>query len=361
MDNMPKFKYQDLVQAILAKIKDGTFPYNSKLPSEAEFCSEFSVSRQTVRNALKQLANDGYIYSVKGSGSFVNMSARPRKKKIGVMFTTVAGYICSDILNGLENVFTKNGYSIQLELSHDRCDFETRFLQKMCNSNVSGIIIEASKSNFPTPNAALFRQLDELRIPYVFVNGYYRNVPCNAVVWEDENVAYQMTTRLIKAGHRKIGCIFRFDEMQGAHRYLGYTRALIENDIEINNDIICWYHDTIENSCVKPLQTVLIEKFIDQLSDNCTALVCYNDLIAGIVINRLQMNNIKIPEQISIVSFDNSDLVKLFSLKGFYSFEHPKNEIGHVAAKRLLHLIKHPDDNERQILMVKSPQSGLED
>ena len=349
-----KFKYQSLYNWIVERILDGTFPYNAKLPSEAQLCQQFGISRQTVRNALRALNGDGYIASAKGSGSYVKKLVSPRKKKIGVLFTTVRGYICADILNGLESVFTPLGYSIQLELSHNRVSNERRFLKAMCESTVSGVIIEASKSNFPSPNAALFRQLKALDIPCVFVNSFYRNVPCSAVVWNDEEVAYALTSQLIRGGHRKIGGIFRFDEMQGALRHQGFSRALLDNDLEVNEDIVCWYSDSDGYAESTRRQSEMIDDYTENLIHNCTALVCYNDIIASTVINRLRVRGVLIPEQLTIVSFDNSDLVKLFGLKDFYSFNHPKDRIGEAAARLLLQYINRTR-TDPEILTVPTP------
>lgn len=350
------FKYRKIYSWIIEQINNGTFPHNAKLPSEADLCEQFSISRQTVRNALARLNEDGFIYSVKGSGSFVRKRIFQREKKIGVMFTTVSGYICSNIFDGLEGILTANGYSLQLELSHNRTESETRFLKKMCESPISGLIIEATKSNFPSPNAHLYRRLDEMGIPYVFVNSYYNNVPANAVIWDDERIAYKLTKRMIHSGHPNVACIFRFDEMQGARRYLGYARALQENSIEINDKLICWYSIDDDNEGFQR-QSLYIDGFLDYVAENCTALICYNDLIASNVINGLRARNIRIPEQVSIVSFDNSDLVQFFGIKDFYSFDHPKEQMGQIAAQMLLNLIQTNDTKSRRVLTI--PASKL--
>ena len=352
----PKFKYWNLYSWIVEKINDGTFSYNLKLPSEAELCEKFAVSRQTVRNALRQLSEDGYIFSVKGSGSFVRKHVRRREKRIGVIFTTVSGYICADILSGLETEFTSHGYSVQLEISHGRIENERNFLQKVLDSQLSGMIIEATKSNFPSPNSDLFRQLDESGIPYVFVNSYYSNVPCNAVVWDDENISYKLTSRLIEAGHKKIACIFRYDEMQGGRRYLGYTRAMLDHGLGINDSIICWYSNCDDYHQLSKHQSEMIDSFLSSLKGNCTALICYNDLIAGNVINKLRAQNILIPDEIAIASFDNSDLVQFFGLNSMYSFDHPKDRLGQVAANLLMDLIHNDDTIRRQIITVTCPE-----
>lgn len=351
-------KYNTIYSWVVDNIQDGSFPYNTKLPSEAKLCHQFQVSRQTVRNALKRLADAGYIRSVKGSGSYVSKHTRPHSRKIGVMFTTISGYICADIFNGLESELTAQGYSIQLELSHNCVENETRFLQKMLQSNVSGLILEPSKSSFPSPNAQLYRKLDGMGIPYVFVNGYYSNVPANAVVWDDENIAYKLTRHLIESGHPKIGCFFRFDEMQGGLRYLGYARALQDSGLNLDEQVICWYDINNESNFVTR-NASSIEYTLDHIVKNCTAMICYNDIIAGTIINKLRARGVVVPEQMTIVSFDNSDLVQFFGIEGFLSFNHPKHRIGRCAAELLLKQIR-GEVTEPQILTVASKEPSME-
>ncbi|WP_262372597.1 GntR family transcriptional regulator [Sutcliffiella horikoshii] len=67
-------------QMILEKIKSGEYKSDSKLPTEAEFCNAFKVSRTTVRTALQQLAAEGYVYKQQGSGTFV--SGKKVKQKL---------------------------------------------------------------------------------------------------------------------------------------------------------------------------------------------------------------------------------------------------------------------------------------
>lgn len=59
-------------ESIIDLIKNGEYQTNTKLPTEAEFCKIYGVSRTTVRTALQQLNVEGYIYRVQGKGTFVS-------------------------------------------------------------------------------------------------------------------------------------------------------------------------------------------------------------------------------------------------------------------------------------------------
>ena len=88
-------------------------------------------------------------------------------------------------------------------------------------SNVSGLIIEGSRSAFPNPNIRLYREIRKQNIPTLFIHNHYENQLFDSVEMEDARAAYELTKILIEHGHRRIGGIFKYDDMQGIERYKG--------------------------------------------------------------------------------------------------------------------------------------------
>jgi len=69
--------YSQLKQLIIEKIESGDYPVESRIPSEQELCELYGISRPTVRQAINELTNNGYLYKEKGKGTFV---AKPKTK-----------------------------------------------------------------------------------------------------------------------------------------------------------------------------------------------------------------------------------------------------------------------------------------
>ena len=65
---MPKSVFQDIYRELKLKIENGSYPYQSFLPSEAELTDEYACSRSSIRRALGMLARDGYVQSQQGKG-----------------------------------------------------------------------------------------------------------------------------------------------------------------------------------------------------------------------------------------------------------------------------------------------------
>lgn len=64
--------YRQLKEILKEAIRRGEFRPGDRLPTEMELCETFGVSRITVRQALNELANEGFLYRQQGSGTFVN-------------------------------------------------------------------------------------------------------------------------------------------------------------------------------------------------------------------------------------------------------------------------------------------------
>ena len=67
----PEPLFRQVAAVLRARIEDGTYAVNRRIPSEEALCDEFDVSRPTVRQALALLRADGLITSVRGRGTFV--------------------------------------------------------------------------------------------------------------------------------------------------------------------------------------------------------------------------------------------------------------------------------------------------
>jgi len=78
--------YSQLKNLIIKKIEDGEYAEDGKIPSEQALCEAYSISRPTVRQAISELTNSGYIYKEKGKGTFVS------KKKTSVDIKEYSGF-----------------------------------------------------------------------------------------------------------------------------------------------------------------------------------------------------------------------------------------------------------------------------
>ena len=335
-----KIRYRALAEWLSQQIDTGAMPYGVRIPSETALCNRFGLSRQTVRNALKALQESGYISSHQGKGSFVARNIMPqRSNTIGVFLNFADNYVFPEVLSAIVSTLQEKGYGIDLGIGYNRVSLERDFLQRMINCNAAGIIIRGTKSGLPNPNRALYQQLLRTRTPLVFVQNYYPNIPCHAVVLDDCNMMYQLTQRLIDAGHRKIGGIFKFDDAEGQQRYLGYIQALMDNHIPVEEGLISWFESSDAASDTSGREASY-DLFAATVAEKCTAVVCYNDKTATAIIMRLENLGKKVPDDLSVVGFDGESVEQLrIRDLSLTSVIHPKAELGITAAQVLLETI----------------------
>lgn len=333
----PQTKHEKLRLWIIDRIVDGTYKIGDRLTSENELCTIFGISRHTVRHALDLLETEGIVDRRRGSGTYVAQNPsflHNSSKTIGVAMSYLDSYIFPNILMGIDEVLTRLDYHILPGITYNRVENERYFLQSCLNHAVDGVIIEASRSACDNPNLDLYRELENRAIPCIFINCYYTGFNCNYVVTDDVSGGAMAASYLIKAGHKKIGGIFKEDDMQGLRRHTGFVKTLQENGLGGADDHILWY------------KTEDFDLFIDEKHDarvldalsGCTGIVCYNDTIAANLITLLERHSLRVPDDVSIISFDNSNLSVLCGVK-LTTIAHPGEKLGKMAAQSIFNLI----------------------
>ncbi len=318
--------------------------YNDKmmLPTEQELCNKFEASRQTIRQALSILVSDGLIERKQGSGSHICDLSKVSQKSlrvIAVVTSYISDYIFPSILREIENVLSVNNCTPLLFATQNQVWNERKVLKNLLSiDNLNGVLVEGTKSSLPNPNIDLYKKLIAKNIPIVFLHSNYPELSeCYSVLEDNYSGGQMLVNYLYDKGHRKIAGIFKNDDIQGYKRYSGYIDTLRNLNLQFDDSQIFWYNTEFKN------QLIHNNKGIEQILpilDGCTAVICYNDEIASRLVNHLNKIGIKIPDDLSIVSFDNSQYSEL-SIPRITSLSHGIHNIGRTASKIMIKLLNH--------------------
>lgn len=332
--NKSQTKYQSLIDYIINLIERGDLAPGEKLSSENELAERFGISRQTVRTATGLLEEQGILRRVRGSGTYVNDHRDlKRRNQIAVVTTYVDSYIFPRIIQGIEETLFERGYSVQIAFTNNTLVREKSVLEDIISrDDVAGVIVEGTKSGLPNPNIPLYRRLLERKIPVLFINTFYPELDVPHVALDDAGAARKAVNYLIDRGHSRIGAILKLDDGQGRLRYLGYLQAMEAAGFPVTDSRMVWI-DTDESRQL----AYCTDKILNRL-ESCTALFCYNDQIAFQLIRLLLDRGISVPERVSVISIDDSDLT-LHSEVQITSMPHPKEKLGEKAAELLLRMI----------------------
>jgi GntR family transcriptional regulator of arabinose operon len=333
-------KYLIVQEWIKSEINKGVYVDGDKLPSENELMERFGFSRQTIRLAISNLENSGYIEKVKGSGTYVRLRSLRNdgdakstdEHNVGVILRHLDYYIYPEVIRGIENTLMQYGYSMTLGITHNKTDRETAVLNSMMSKNLAGIIAEPTKTAIPIPVKDTYARLSA-DMPIVFLGGGYRDLNIPVVSMDYEAAAKQAVEYLIEKGHKNIGALLRSDEVGGHKRYEGYTRTLLEHGLRTDDRNVLWYSDDISDSI---LSAMFKQAYFSGMN-RCTAILCQDDKIAEVLISNLKAINVKPFEDVSIISFDNSITAEML---GLTSMNHSKSVLGAKAVELLLKQIK---------------------
>lgn len=165
----------------------------------------------------------------------------------------------------------------------------------------------------------------------------------DSVEMSDARAGYELTRILIQNGHTRIGGIFKYDDWQGIERYRGFIECLSDFGIDFQEDWIRWYstRDMEEKLSKKGLQRMY------RRTKDCTAMILYNDEVAGSYMDFLKDRGLRVPEDISLVSFDDAGPAQEGDLT-ILSVIHPKYNLGRLTARNLLRMIEDPDWQEKK-------------
>lgn len=330
---MEAFKYLALAKTLRADIACGKYRAGEKLPSENELTRTLGLSRQTVRQAILQLEQEGAILRVRGSGTFVKeQKMRTKSYNVAVITTYITDYIFPKVLSGIEKVLAGQQYVAMLASTQNRVDYERKRLEEFLGKNIDGFIIEGTKTALPNPNIDLYQRIEAMGLPVVFINGYYPDLHQPVyVISDDKKGGYRACEYLIEKGHQKIAGIFKSDDMQGLRRYAGMSAALRDNGLSVHDENILWYTTQDKDSLMDTLALTTLK--------DCTAVLCYNDEIAVRVVEQLRAKQIRIPQDMAVIAFDNSVLSDIAAVK-ITSLDYPMEALGAAAAQKLIHMMQ---------------------
>lgn len=337
-------KYQQVSDWIRNQISSGVLRSNDKLDSENDLTVRFGISRQTVRHAIDQLVQEGLLYKIQGSGTFVGQAGTEKKveykaqsRMVSIVSTYVDSYIFPRILQAIVQRLEEAGYTARITFTGNDLQREREILENYLTSgSTDPLIVEPVMSGLPNPNVKYYREIRKKGIPVLFFHSFYPEINIPYIGMDDVRAGEIATDYLLTMGHKKVTGIFKTEDSQGTRRYQGYLSSLMKHGIEPRPENIVWF-DNVELRDFSKLAPKL-----DQRMKDCTAVVCYNDEVAFELTKYAISNGIRIPEELSIVSIDNSDYAVLNQIQ-LTSVSHPMEALGTKVANGILDLIENPD------------------
>jgi len=382
MDITNKLLYIKIMDYIKEKINNGDYLPEQQIPTEMDFAQLFDVSRITSRRALVELENEGIIIRKKGSGSVVapvdkkieSIEGKSNNDTIASNIITLllphayeSGNLIKTILGTSDYIKDKN-YYLSIRDSSNCLIEDENFLKEISSGKIRGIIFYPVTEMI---NMEFITKLYTDNFPTVIIDKSFEGIPFNCVIADNFNGSYDMTKHLIDLGHERIAFVSNIGIEEASsvrERYMGYCKALKDNDLQIDNGInILNYNRKIKTvdlelyellNNLKPITAPNHQAFFKEMINKLmiqgvTAIQCVSDVVAVYFIKACLDLGIIIPSQLSIVGFDNIELSGHLEIP-LSTVEQDFYLMGNKAAEMLIkHIEEGKYDYQKVILPVK--------
>lgn len=280
----------------------------AKLVTLADIAQKLNVSTVTVSKALsgqtgvseklraeiKRLANElGYL--------------QPSAAKLGKSGECYVGVVISDkYLDKYATFYWQLYHEVAAKALQKDCltilEILTADAERKCEvpkilkeSKVQGIVIIGQLDGNYMQMISTYG-----RIPIIYLDVTYNHHDCDAVISDNYYGMYSMTNYLIEKGHKSIAFVGTLLSTESINdRYMGYCKALLEHGIQRNP---AWVIDDRDKNSGRSDEKGFELKLPDEMP---TAFACNCDSTAGNLIKLLESKGYRIPEDISVVGFDN--------------------------------------------------------
>lgn len=331
--SIPRTKYSKVRDHIQSLIAHGTIKKGDSLPGELELAEHLAVSRNTVRHALLDLANDGLIERTRGRGT-VYLGEAPEKsntKMIGMVAGMLKYSIYLELINGIEDGLHREGYSMLLVNGNNNHEKEQLSISRMMDQGIEGLIIEPHMNGLLGPRDPFFKTLNNLGIPLLTINCAIQGLKASSVTVDDFGIGKKAAEHLVSRGHRRIACVYMSDSQAGLLRFRGLKETLELHGVECKREYCCSFssRDNLETS-----GKVLGRELMEAASPP-TAIFFFNDGTALQALEEFKSMGISVPNDVSLIGVDNISESVLVT-PTLTTFNHPKYLMGTIAADMVL-------------------------
>ncbi len=203
------------------------------------------------------------------------------------------------IFDNVERAANELGYTVMLLSSHEKADRELKAIRTAMGHNVDGIILFPSQEN-----ADCLSLLHSGGIPFVILAREFENEPVDCVLCEEEEAGYLATKHLIEQGRRKLIYVYDSNLIHSINlRRDGFFRACKEAAIPDGDmRVIRNLNEAGEDDAVGTAERIA---GLYRLGFN--GVVAFCDMVARRLVTQLRALNLRVPEDIGLIGFDNID------------------------------------------------------
>jgi len=290
--------------------------------------SDYPVSAQLKEKVKDAAQTLGYV-----PNAVAKSLRKANYKDIGVVIPNITNPFYVQALHGINEILAEKGYSLILCNTMNDAEKEKMYLHQLAQRQVSGVILSSVGDS-----SEVAAEYASGGVNFVLLDQRIDNFECPSISYDTGAGVRIAMEHLIAMGHRRIAfatlAVTRWTRTQMMQ---GYQEALVTNGMPFEESLVyIGSLDTVKNGDEQEIAAgrQIAEAFI---GDNlpATAILCMNDMLAIGLMQNLLKNGVKIPEDVSIMGFDDIPFAEMY-VPALTTVRYPAKETGRLAAMLLL-------------------------
>lgn len=294
-----RYAYSIVEDNLEIQIRNGFLPVDGRIPSENELSRKYKISRMSARQAITNLVGRDLLYRVAGKGTFVAASKKRVKSSIiGLLLNNVANPFFAQLTKTIQKKALESGYDVIYYANNNLIE-ESKAIDLLIKRSVAGVVLVPAQDD---GEANLVDKIGLEKIPFVYLNRILKKPETDYVIANNFDGVTQAMEYLFSLGHRHIGFVAAHpytsavsERMDGYNLYMQRRNLSEFASVQISS----FPNDTGGYDAGK---TILASR------RRPTAIFCANDITAIGVMKSAQELKINIPEELSIVGYDDIEL-----------------------------------------------------
>jgi DNA-binding LacI/PurR family transcriptional regulator len=317
-------------------------------PTIKDVAARAGVSRQTVSRVINNKAElsestrDRVLAAIEELGYRPNAAARSmvvgRTCTLGCISPSLTDYTFANIIDSAQAEARRLGYFVLTGSAPAAADAEA-LLEEMLHRQVDGLMVLNPRAD---ERYRYFLPLIEKGMAVLYLNSTPQGEPVSSIHCDDRRGGYEATRYLIDLGHSAIATIVGpGNEEASDDRLAGYRQAIAEAALSCEPDCLVRGDWSATSGYVAMRQLL-------GFSQQFTAVFAQNDQMAVGAIRALREAGRRVPDDLSIVGFDDIPLASYFD-PPLTTLQQPMQETGKQAALMLVETIQKPDRAPEQV------------
>lgn len=317
-------------------IKDIARELNISASTVSRALSDHPALKKETKEAVKALAEK---WNYRPNAVALNL-LRQTSNTIAVIVPDITSHFFSAAVTGFQDIMVSSEYNIMICLSNESFEEETRIIENLSKVQIAGVLVAPSSA---TRKFDHFRKLQRNGIPLVIFDRDCKGLEAHKVLVDDYSGAFEAVEYLIKSGCKRIAHITGASDLStNNNRLKGYSDALKKYNLPVLEEYIIIAQGFTHADGIEPTELLLKSNNVPD------AIFAVNDRLAVAAMRTAKKLNFRIPEDISIIGFDDEPHSTYFT-PALSTVWQPVYSMGMLSARILLKEIDKEEEDDSEL------------